>query len=208
MMGRNWFTADLHLGHANILKYCRRPFLTPEEMTRACIEPRARWKVSPTSLRRHDDGLIAAVNERVAADDTLWVLGDFSFYRRPHDPTYEARVRGFRRRIACRNVFLVAGNHDHDSAARHFTAVLGPSMIEVEGQEIYVAHEPRDNWDRQEQGAWHLYGHVHGRLARSDRAGHARRCDVGVDVWDYKPVRFEELSTWMAGRDPAPARRA
>ena len=27
-----WFTADLHLGHGNIIRYCKRPFLSEAEL--------------------------------------------------------------------------------------------------------------------------------------------------------------------------------
>jgi len=35
-----WFTADLHLGHRNIIEYCNRPFADVDEMNRALI---ANW---------------------------------------------------------------------------------------------------------------------------------------------------------------------
>jgi hypothetical protein len=35
-----WFTADLHLGHRNIISYCDRPFESVGAMNRALI---ARW---------------------------------------------------------------------------------------------------------------------------------------------------------------------
>lgn len=33
-----WFTADLHLGHTNIIKYCSRPFGSAEEMNGRILE--------------------------------------------------------------------------------------------------------------------------------------------------------------------------
>lgn len=50
-----WFTADLHLGHTNIIRYSARPFLDAEAMNRALIDG---W------------------NEVVEDDDDVWVLGD------------------------------------------------------------------------------------------------------------------------------------
>ena len=52
-----WFTADLHLGDTNILHDMDRPFGSVEEMSRKVID---------------------AINECVAADDRLYILGDFT----------------------------------------------------------------------------------------------------------------------------------
>ena len=35
-----WFTADTHFGHGNIIKYCQRPFLSPEEFAATRDDPR------------------------------------------------------------------------------------------------------------------------------------------------------------------------
>jgi calcineurin-like phosphoesterase family protein len=51
-----WFTADFHLGHKNIIRYCNRPFQTVEEMNQEILE---------------------RLNSRVKANDILYFLGDF-----------------------------------------------------------------------------------------------------------------------------------
>jgi hypothetical protein len=55
-MPNSWFTADFHLGHANIIRYCSRPFATVEEMDQAIVE---------------------RLNVSVKRDDVLYFLGDF-----------------------------------------------------------------------------------------------------------------------------------
>jgi calcineurin-like phosphoesterase family protein len=37
-MPNTWLTADFHLGHANIIRYCSRPFATVDEMDQAILE--------------------------------------------------------------------------------------------------------------------------------------------------------------------------
>ena len=59
---KNWFSSDYHLGHANIIKYCERPFVDVEEM-------------SATIIKNH--------NQRVKKEDTVFFLGDFCFRNSP-----------------------------------------------------------------------------------------------------------------------------
>ena len=55
-----FFTADQHFGHANIIKYCNRPFATSEEM---------------------DEILIRNFNQIVKPEDTTIHAGDFTLHK-------------------------------------------------------------------------------------------------------------------------------
>jgi calcineurin-like phosphoesterase family protein len=81
-----WFTADTHSGHANIIRLCRRPF---------------------TDVAAVDAHLVNRANERVAEDDVLYHLGDFSFR--------DGDLAAYRARICCRRMVLVVGNHDPET---------------------------------------------------------------------------------------------
>jgi calcineurin-like phosphoesterase family protein len=189
-----WFTADLHLGHGNIIKYCQRPFMTPKETEQVRINPRGKLRLCEETVRRHDDALLEAINSRVAEDDILWVVGDFCW------GPLEQAVR-YRDRIRCRNVHLVWGNHDHRSIRPIFRDVLEQGMIRVEGQEIWLNHYPMRSWNKAFHGSWHLYGHVHGQLTAEDKANDSTLVkDVGVDACDYRPWSFEDLQAYMAPR--------
>lgn len=194
-MSRLWFTADLHLGHGNIIKYCRRPFLSPDEEERARTGPRGLWNVSPETVTRHDNALLEAINERVDETDTLWIVGDFSLA-----PFEEARA--YRERIRCRHVNLVRGNHDLPSYDTLFERVIDQGMIKQRGKKIWLNHYPMRSWDKAFHGAWHLYGHVHGRLGAEDAANPRLLArDVGVDACSYRPLGFEEIVDYMAPRE-------
>src|SRR5713101_6073216 len=82
-----WFTADFHLGHKNIIRYCNRPFETVEEMNQAILE---------------------RLNARVKANDILYFLGDFCIGPK-------ARASELRQQIRCKKIFAVPGNHDKDT---------------------------------------------------------------------------------------------
>jgi calcineurin-like phosphoesterase family protein len=189
-----WFTADLHLGHGNIIKYCHRPFLTDREQERLLVDP-AGLRVSRQTVEKHDAALLRAINSRVKPDDELWIVGDFCMSR---DEDAAARYRD---RIGCRKVHLVWGNHDPLWIERLFDRVVDDALIQIEDQSIWLHHYPRRDWPMADSGGWHLYGHVHGRRESEDRDNpHLLVKDVGVDACDYRPWSFEELKQYMAPR--------
>jgi calcineurin-like phosphoesterase family protein len=90
-MINTWFTADFHLGHQNIIRYCNRPFHSTSEM---------------------DEAILGNLNSLVRQDDVLYFLGDFCM----GGPD---QARRYRDRVVCRNIHVVEGNHDR--ALRHLT---------------------------------------------------------------------------------------
>lgn len=87
LMPNTWFTADFHLGHKNIIRYCNRPFDSVEAMNCAILE---------------------RLNTAVRANDVLYFLGDFCIGPK-------ARALELRREIRCKKIFAVPGNHDKDT---------------------------------------------------------------------------------------------
>jgi calcineurin-like phosphoesterase family protein len=77
-----WFTADFHLGHKNIIRYCNRPFDTVEEMNRTIIE---------------------RLKSLVKTNHILYFLGDFCIGPK-------AKAVELRREIRCKNIFAVHGH--------------------------------------------------------------------------------------------------
>ena len=192
-----WFTADTHLGHANIVKLCLRPFLTQTEEERAREDPRGNWRVSTETVDRHDAALIDAINAAVQPEDTLWVLGDFCWGKLEE-------AKAYRERIACRNVNLVWGNHDHRSIEPAFAKTIEQGMVSADGHKIWLNHYPMRSWHKSFHGSWHLYGHVHSRLQHEDeQTPWLLAKDVGVDACDYKPMSIEDLRRYMAPREKA-----
>jgi len=193
-MSNVWFTADTHFGHANIIKYCQRPFLSETEELAAIEDPEGNWRISPETVRRHDRSLLNAINAVVQRNDTLWIIGDFCWGKMEE-------ARPYRDAIQCKDVRLVWGNHDHRSIEPLFRTSIEQGMITVEGQAIWLNHYPMRSWNKNFHGSWHLYGHVHGRLQTEDDENRWNLTrDVGVDVCDYRPISFSEVSEYMAPR--------
>ncbi len=189
-----WFTADTHFGHASIIKYCNRPFLSETEKQQHREDPRGRWKVSQETVDRHDQALIDTINQQVMAGDTLWILGDFCW------GGLEEATR-YRKRIKCKQVHLVWGNHDKRAIAPAFNKTIEQGMVKSSGQKIWLNHYPMRSWDGRFHGTWHLYGHVHARFAAADQADPTLLTrDVGVDACDYMPLSFDQIKAYMQPR--------
>lgn len=189
-----WFTADTHFGHANIIKYCERPFLNDEEQRRVKDEARGNWRVCAETIRNHDESLMDAINSAVHPTDTLWIIGDFCW------GDYDQASR-YRQWIKCKDVRLVWGNHDHRSIQPLFQKTIEQGMISVDRQKIWLNHYPMRSWDKAFHGSWHLYGHVHGRLDKEDAEQNYRLTkDAGVDACEYRPIGYDELEAYMSPR--------
>lgn len=193
-MSEIWFTADTHFGHANIIKYCQRPFLSETEKELAKTDIRGSWKVSKETVEKHDTSLIDTINAKVKPGDQLWILGDFCW------GGYD-QAKAYIDRIHCGTINLVWGNHDDRSIEPLFTRSIEQGKIRVKNQRIWLNHYPMRSWDGRFHGTWHLYGHVHDRFSEDDRnTPEMLTRDVGVDACDYAPISFDQLKVYMKPR--------
>ena len=78
-----FFTSDEHYGHANIIKYCNRPFQSVEEM---------------------DTELIRRFNEKVTSQDITVHAGDFTLRNKEYAENIIKQLNG--------NHIFLKGNHD------------------------------------------------------------------------------------------------
>jgi calcineurin-like phosphoesterase family protein len=191
-----WFTSDLHFGHKNIIGYSSRPFADVEAMNQA---------------------LVAGWNDTVSPEDEVWVLGDFALGRIDTTLPLAGRLHGRKR--------LLTGNHDrcwagHGVGARGWVERYleagfeeirqGQIELIVAGIEVLACHFPYEgdshDYDRYledrplDAGQWLLHGHVHEKWRQR-----GRMINVGVDAWDYRPVRASTVGDLIAA---GPAGRA
>jgi calcineurin-like phosphoesterase family protein len=147
------------------------------------------------SAAEMDAELIRRWNAAVGPDDEVWHLGDFA--------RTATRAREVLGQLDGRK-HLVVGNNDPDpSDADGWASVCAYAEVEAEGRFLVLCHYPFRSWNRQHRGAINLHGHSHGRLKPLPR-----QYDVGVDVWDYRPVRLSELLYKASQRPMAPHERA
>lgn len=80
---QSWFTADLHINHFNVIRYCDRPYDSVEEMNESLIK---NW------------------NDKVAPEDTVYFLGDFALN---FNRTLETLPK-----LNFKKLYFINGNHD------------------------------------------------------------------------------------------------
>ncbi len=138
-------------------------------------------------LEDMDRSLIDRWNARVAPDDTVYHLGDFAWGSARAAAAVLAALNGRKT--------LIAGNHDHSRTRALDGWEQVTQILEVEhgGVRLALCHYPMLEWPGAWKGVLHLFGHVHGRIPALDR-----RCDVGVDVWDFAPVTLPEIQARLA----------
>jgi calcineurin-like phosphoesterase family protein len=163
-MSKWFFTADLHLGHSNIIKYCKRPFLDYHDLQicdliKKGLVPASDLKINDDAVQDMDTTIIDNINSKVDKDDNLVIVGDFCLSKSSHN---RKTIQSYRDRITCKNIYLIYGNHDHRSACQDvFTACYENYLFKIDGQQIFTSHYPCRSWDRASHGAWMIYGHVH-----------------------------------------------
>lgn len=177
-----FFTSDTHFWHSNIIKYCKRPFSSVEEM---------------------NDVIINNWNSIVKKNDIVFHLGDFGFCDSKKFSDIIKKLNG--------KIYLITGNHDRkmlkDGSMKLFCFV-GPELyISVNGQKIYLNHKPFLCFDgsygrTDKTWTWQLFGHVHSGPRDNTGLDHQRlvnlfptQYDVGVDNNNYMPISFDKVKT-------------
>jgi calcineurin-like phosphoesterase family protein len=144
-----------------------------------------------------DQAILERLNVSVKVNDILYFLGDFCMGT-------QARVVAYRRRIRCRRIFAVPGNHDRQARRLKEDFLWRDNLAEVSihGQPIVLCHYALRVWNRSNRGSWHLFGHSHGRLPEVPLS---LSMDVGVDTHDFRPWHYDEIADIMRKKAAAPA---
>lgn len=142
------------------------------------------------SVAAMDEALVERWNETVSVTDEVWHLGDFALGPPPERiAELLAMLNGAKH--------LIVGNNDAlpTLAAPGWASVQHYAEIVVDGRALVLCHYPFRTWNGVGRGAINLHGHSHGRLKPAPR-----QYDVGVDVFDYRPVALATILTSRRGR--------
>ncbi len=175
-MQNNFFTSDHHFDHANIIKYCNRPFASKEEM---------------------DEHMIKCWNERITKKDKVFHIGDFTL---SNDSKY---VYQLIKRLNFAEIVWILGNHDPKHAIqvyKEFGFVTNFLEIKLSGMPpITLCHYPMLTWNKSHYGALNIFGHHHGNLSGVGtdpdlKLRTKQQLDVSVDTNNFYPYSLTDIS--------------
>lgn len=156
-------TSDLHFHHKKILEYESRPFSSIAEMNETLIE---NW------------------NQLVKPEDTIYIIGDFSFGREQETQNLLERLKGKKH--------LIFGNHDKLSpkCLSKFESSSIYRELKYKGHTFVMFHYPIYSWNKKHHGSIHLHGHTHSRPMEFK---HPNLINVGVDVQNFRPINLDDI---------------
>lgn len=193
-----YFTSDTHYFHKNVITYCNRPYESLEQM---------------------HEKLIENYNSVVGPNDECYILGDFSFGNAGNTEEIVKRLNGKKHLILGNHDGHSATRYKamgFESVVNNqkFCHVLGEDTEPTEHSkqeiqlfnmshfpylEIESGYEPElldelkikykyHKFGVPNDGKWLLHGHVHCSWKTK-----GMMINVGVDVWDFKPVSMEQI---------------
>jgi calcineurin-like phosphoesterase family protein len=191
-----YFTSDTHFGHANIIKYCDRPFKDTDHMDAVLIE---KW------------------NTIVSPADTVFHLGDVALGNIDKSLACVSRLNGYK--------ICVLGNHDRPFMRvgkpdfvkwwKRYEEVFQEvwhwnenSRVLLNGVEFAVSHFPYTGDHTPQDRHSHarpvddgitplIHGHTHIRdQHRTLSSNGTPQIHVGVDAWDFHPVSEDEIMNY------------
>jgi len=180
-MSSIFFTADTHFGHANIIKYCNRPFSSVDEMDEIIIE---KW------------------NNKVKSEDAVYHLGDFSFKKADK---YLSKLNGYKifttgdHDGALEDIERISVPLALWKTSK--IQINNKKVLHIEHKKVHIfgCHWCMRTWPKSHFNSWHLYGHSHGRLEPIGKSW-----DVGVDNNNFEPLSFDEIVEIMKNRPDNP----
>lgn len=166
----NYYIADPHFGHNNIIKLCNRPFHSVEEMNTVMMN---NW------------------NSRVMPDDDVYIVGDFA-YRSDKAINILDSLNGKKH--------LVIGNHDKKNLKsfefrNRFVEIADIITVNENGIRIVLCHYPMTEWEGMYREAWHFFGHIHNNENEAQKIMRTipKAVNVGAELIGYTPRTANEL---------------
>ena len=170
--GLIYYTADLHFGHANVIRHCDRPFSDADSMDAALIQ---NW------------------NAKVHRNDTVYIVGDFLFRAQRPAEEYLSELKGKKH--------LIVGNHDKYWMKKvdlgvWFESVSPMLFITDNGYTATLCHYPMMSWPGMSKNGFMVYGHIHNNTNADFWPlidANSQMLNAGADINGFAPVTLSEM---------------
>lgn len=176
-----YFTSDLHFGHKAIINYDSRPFFSVSEMNAELIK---RW------------------NNKVSVNDTVYILGDISWYDEKETIKIFKQLKGHKN--------LIKGNHDRigGELRKCFENLwdyreIKVSLLDNTIRKCILSHYPIHFYNSHYYNAIMLYGHTHNTQEQkyveyiskwlNENDCPVELYNVGCMYYNYEPVTLDEI---------------
>lgn len=194
-----FFTSDLHIGHANVIKFDKRPFRDLEHMHQV---------------------LINNFNSTVPVEGVTYFLGDIGLCNATTVKQVIEQLNGTK--------VLVLGNHDKGMNAMYnqgFDVVLHGAKMLIANEIVTMSHYPLlgvyredtsemkgaqegDLWHGCNRasikqiavknfGQFHLSGHIHSPNGGKSKKILDKQMDIGVVANNFRPVSISQIESWI-----------
>ena len=179
-----YFTSDWHLGSNAVLKTAKRPFADATDASEKIFE-----------------NCVSTVKSKTSGYSTIFHIGDFALrnsdkhYRQEEDKAdFKVDVVNIKSNLLVNygiGLVLLKGNHDD---GHNFNSDIDTMVVDFSHSygHIRVAHYPTTYGNYK----FAICGHVHDAWLVK-RINGIVNINVGIDVWDYKPVSENELIDLM-----------
>ena len=160
-----WIIADTHFGHANIIRYCNRPF-------------------------NHDRKMLSAWKRLIKKNDQVLHLGDLCIWygmHRNHWLKQSYKLKG--------DKYIIWGNHDEDQKLSKsvFESKTGFKVISPFRQgDVYFSHDP--NTEDEGLWQVNIHGHVHNHKPFGLWSMAVRQYfNASIEGMNYRPWRLGDI---------------
>lgn len=133
-MANTFFTSDTHFSHANIIKYCTRPFADVKEMNIALVD---NW------------------NAQVGPDDLVYHLGDVAW------GSIDLNCLNGKKILIIGNHDKPSQLGPYFDEMHYY---LELKKLLPKGRSVVLCHYPIESWNGKFHKAIHLHGHCHGTM--------------------------------------------
>ena len=162
-----WVISDTHFSHANIIKYCNRPFVNSFQMNSVM---RMNW------------------NSAIGEDDTVIHLGDLALV--PNSKFDE--MKQFINTLNGKLIVLL-GNHDKKHFLEHCGIVYTKRLV---CGNLLLRHYPQRMGEKMANNVHIVHGHIHNNgYDQGVKLTCAHTC-VSVEMTEYKPVLLNSIANF------------